>query len=256
MDVEVTRDTVDRALRILDALVKALEQRGIRVSVKDIDEKGQEFHRTTAAVLSEKIQFDLTEGVKRSERPLTREEKQKLAKDPYFWIQDKYLYTPTGCLRLRIVDSYLGFRASWSDGKRQRLEDRLDDFAKALVLAVNKRRVDRVEAERRHREWEEEERRRREAGKAWELEAKQRKALDLLEEGWRKGQRIRAFVAAVERDAAEGKDPIDPESELARWIEWAIAYAEAVDPFKEGPLLVLFERTAKRVQLEPRRYYW
>ncbi len=40
LDVEVTRDTLDRALRILDALLKALEQRGIRVSVKDTDDKG------------------------------------------------------------------------------------------------------------------------------------------------------------------------------------------------------------------------
>jgi len=256
LDVEVTRDTLDRALRILDALLKALEQRGIRGSVRDSDDRGQEFRRTTLSVLGEKIEFDLAEKVQRSERSLTREEKQKLAKDPYFWIKDKYLYTPTGRLRLRIVDSHLGFRASWSDGKRHRVEDRLNDFAKALILVVNKRRADRAEAERRHREWEEAERRRREAERAWELEAKGRKALDLLEERWRKSRRIRQFVAAVERDATQAGGSGAPDGDLTTWIQWATAYADEIDPLKDAPFSTLFEETAKEVQLEFRRHYW
>jgi hypothetical protein len=120
---------------------------------------------------------------------------------------------------------------------------------------VNKRRLDRAEAERRRQAWEEEARRRREAERAWELESKRRKALDLLDERWRRSRRIREFVAAVRQNATEGHGPIDPESDLARWVEWAAAYADTLDPFKDAPFLALFERTARDVQLEPRRYW-
>ncbi len=256
LDLKVTRDTLDRALRIADAMIKALEQNGIRIAVRETDDQGQDRRRTTATVFGEKIAFDLTEKVTRSERPLTREEKQKLAKDPYFWIRDKYAYSPTGNLRLRIVESYLPFRASWADGKRHRVEDHLTDFAKALVLVANKRRLDRAEAERRQKAWEEEARRRREAEEAWELEQKRRKALDLLEERWLKSCRIRQFAATVEQAAAQAGATASDGDELQRWLTWAISYADALDPFKVPPFLALFDRTTEDVQLEPRRYFW
>lgn len=47
---------------------------------------------------------------------------------------------------------------------------------------------------------------------------------------WQKSDNIRAFLKRVEEKAIQKSESLDPNGELARWIEWARKYAESIDP--------------------------
>lgn len=69
LDLHVAPASIDRALRILDALLKALKARGLSVSAIDGDQP-----RTQVRVLDEKIGFRLYEETVRQERLPTPKE--------------------------------------------------------------------------------------------------------------------------------------------------------------------------------------
>jgi hypothetical protein len=72
LDIKVAKDSLDRAFRIMNALLKALDRRGFTVSVD------QEKRTTKAKALDETVTFSLEEILDRSERPLTpAQEKDK-----------------------------------------------------------------------------------------------------------------------------------------------------------------------------------
>jgi hypothetical protein len=116
-----------------------------------------------------------------------------------------------------------------SDKRGTQVESRLPDLfrgAEALGAEVHAeherdaaiRRREEIESHRRH-----------------ELEG-QIKRLRRNAALWRRAQRIRAYIQAVAaRLKAEGL--ISPESDAAKWLEWARHYADSIDP-TGGPITV------------------
>jgi hypothetical protein len=90
IDVKVSHKTYDRALRIMDTIIKALRGRGHEVRVS--------FKSTYAIVFEEKIEMSIREKTK---------------KDPE--IRSYYANIPTGILAFRIGESYT--IKEWKDGK-------------------------------------------------------------------------------------------------------------------------------------------
>jgi hypothetical protein len=48
-------------------------------------------------------------------------------------------------------------------------------------------------------------------------------------ERWERAEAIRKFVAAAKAKA----DPLDPESDLSKWLKWALQYAAEIDPLRD-----------------------
>jgi len=218
----------------MNALVVALENAGheVGISVVKDGDGGRRGYETFAIIAGETVFFSLREKTRRTEREPTSKERARMER--YSWERGPfYDYGATGRLSLRIEGDWYGerHRRTWSDGKRQRLEDCLYQFVRSLLLsaAVIKRR--RREAEER-RIREEQERIRREEEERRRLEeARRRHALENAAFGWAHAVRIRQFLDELEAAAAaDANMTAKSEAAFNTWLEWARQYANAMDP--------------------------
>jgi hypothetical protein len=128
--------TVARACRILNAIERALPSVGARF-VHD-----QEKKRVDIDINGERMGLSIAEDY-------TRTETVKV--DPkYSWMKTRlFSYHFTGDLRLTISGDFSG-RKSWSDGKRSRLEQKLESFL--VGLATGAQAIAQLRTERRSSE--------------------------------------------------------------------------------------------------------
>lgn len=235
LDITVSEDSLPRALRILDALIKALELRGMRVR---IETEGK--HHTLIEVQGEPIPVRMVENTVRTERIPTARERQDQEKYGWSYLPDRYLYKPTGQLRLGVIGwSYGDMRKAVSDSKRQQIEQRLNEFLVNLEIEAVRRRRDREHRAEQHRIWEEQERIRREREEQREQEVKRLKCLENNVHDWRRAEDIRRYVAAVEAKAIREGESMNSESELGRWITWARLKADWIDPLVDATCPIL-----------------
>ena len=236
LDIRVAPDSFDRALRIMDALVKAIEKRGFKLCQNSKIDGG-----VSVGVNGEMLSFILDERVMRNDHLLNEEEKKKIAKDRwYLHSLPKYDYVPTGKLSLRI-EGWYDSRSTWGDAKIQRVENCLNDFLAGLVRTAAEKKATREKREQEERERQEEQCCREERARLRKEEQARVVALENDTENWHKSQRIRAYMGAVRGDAIEKHGAVVPGSELDEWLAWAALQADRLDPLVESPLSILDE---------------
>ena len=91
VNLRVSKTALHRALRIMDALLKALEARGYSAEVSKDGPAA-----THILIGAEKVKVRLSEKANRGERELTAEEKKK----PPHTISNRWVYSPSGKLTL------------------------------------------------------------------------------------------------------------------------------------------------------------
>jgi len=226
LDVRVTRGSVQRALRIVDALMKGLEARGFAVACATEDER-----RTSVKVLDEDIGFCLEERVRQVER---KEPPRRPSREPFGGFLSpypRYDYVPSGELALRLTDDdFQCTRRTWRDGKRSRLEPLLNRFIVGLVGVVGAKKVERQRREEREKEWQ---RRRRDEAEQQRLRWEEEKKIRLLKEdlaAWRSSCDIREYLAAARTNAELRCMSDEQRRELDEWLRWVADYADRLDP--------------------------
>ncbi len=226
LGVRVTLDSVDRAMCIYDALLKALDSRGYTTSMPQ-----GEGPATLVRIGEEDIGVVIEEKVDRADR-----EASTISRSPRrFRYGSEDDWHPTGQLVLRIDHSYLsGIRCSWGDGKKQRVEQCLNAFVVGLVAASESLREQRLRREAWEREWREAEARRAEEVRRREEEAARIRALESALASWQRSCLVREFVAEAHR-AVEAAGILQPGSPLDEWLSWARSYADRVDPLLPQP---------------------
>ncbi|MGM0554992.1 MAG: hypothetical protein ACQEVA_01300 [Myxococcota bacterium] len=235
LNVSVGRPSVDRASRIMDALLKALDERGYGVVVEK-NRRGEK--QSVVKIGDESVAFEMTERAREEVRELkttgreatSRRFALAIGRDPT--VREHF---PSGELTLRITTrSYRhDIRRTWSDGKKQRVESCLNDFIVSVVktgAGLRQRREEQNEAARRRKV---EEAREAEEDKARqirerELEEERRRLAELESkaDAWHRARRIRAYIDAVLAQRGEGEE----DRELAEWITWAKSQADEIDP--------------------------
>jgi len=133
LDVSVGRQSIGRAMRLMDVLIKALEAQGSTVTVVERDRTGQ----TCVKILDETLEIELKEGLNRKEKQFSAAEMRERAKSSWLRDRKEYVFFPSGNFVLSIL-TYCGqgIRKVWSDGKRQRLENCLGSFIAGLRAAA------------------------------------------------------------------------------------------------------------------------
>jgi len=230
LPVCVAPENVDRAMRILDALLKALDDHGCSVRAAG---EGNGI-KMLVEIEGELVPFYFAEITDR---------KQLVQPEPKYSWQKEYSYSPTGRLELEVsLRVHDGTRCRWADGKKQRIEKILGGFIDALfdfASFLRKRRRDQEERERRRLEWEQQ---RSEKLKQIREEEGRLKELLAAVDAWHQSQRVRTYVEdVVERVKAHRSEEEIPDR-FWTWVEWAQKQADRIDPLIEGPPSILDER--------------
>jgi len=213
---------VDRALRIYDALFKALEARGYRV---ELIENENTAVQTAVRIGDDTVPIEITEQVTRAELPPKQ--------SAYAWESKEYSYEATGRLSLIIVESYLNVRGKWNDGARQRLEEVLNDVIVGLVAASEAMKARRARWEQAELERQSEEARRKEREERQRRENARVRALDLDMRLLRKARAVRDYASHMRAAAITAEAAGAPHDEQLRaWLSWADGYADRPDPTK------------------------
>jgi len=120
LNVSVSKETLPRALRIMSALLIALEARGCKIEINE--------RKTQCLINGERVAFYLWEKVKRRDRePGDGPRKGQ-------WGFDKWVFNPTGELMF-VIDDYWIAKKNWKDRKNKPLEDQLNDIVVGVFAA-------------------------------------------------------------------------------------------------------------------------
>jgi hypothetical protein len=234
LTVRVSRASLDRALRILDGLSRALEAKGCTLRPADGKEK------MSAAIQGpDSVGFFLEEGIKRTERPLRDSQLRDKARNPWRYSTPRYDYEPSGHLKLRLsLRGASRRRGIWGDGARQKLDALLPRAVEAILGDLADAQHEREEAERRRQELERERRERAVA----DLERFQNDRRAQIARGrflaWRDLQQMSMWLAEAREHQYPGVDSASREN-WVRWIEGYIGDAKIAalrfPPFEAEP---------------------
>jgi hypothetical protein len=214
LDLRVTADGLDRALKFMDSLIRLLEANNMTVSVGS----GHEPAATIIDVDGEQIKAVLKEYVHGRRRELTPDERRNHERFPSVYKQDTALvYESTNRFEFEITA-----HRHWTDSKRYTIEQFLEQIANGFRAAAQS--VKRVRANR-EAQW------RREQEEARQLREEQAR-IDRLKKSvseWHEAQRIRAYLASVRQKAEIQEGGITKDSPVAQFLSWAERHADSLD---------------------------
>lgn len=202
--VLVSKHLIPRALRVMDTLVKELDDRGFLDGI---------FGYSVPYGIIEEIDSNLSERARK--RIQETGETRRYDFD--------YERKPSGRLRLEILTTMTfhsnGLQRNWKDGKTQCIENCLNEFICGLIRWSAVEREQRLYWDRWDREQEEKKRIAREkAERAAALQAK-KDQLRWDADRWEKADQIRRYIAAYET-----------KNGASDWTQWAKEEADRVDP--------------------------
>lgn len=231
--ITVSKGTVDRALRIADSLLKALEVRGYKVCV----DKG--YRLSHVIVLDEEIIMSIQEPNKQVPYKPTPEEVREHKK--YSWMTyPKYDYVKSGELIIKLTGAT--GQSTVSDKVGKPLEKQLNEVVIRMLRLAVRMRNDRLERERKAKEGEQRRNRYNELVRLHEQEKAMLEELYRDSSEWHKSQQLRAYIEAVRQKEMRAGGGIQSGSDLDEWIRWAHQQADRLDPLVESPYSVLDER--------------
>ena len=220
LNIRVSKQNLARALRIMNTLFVALEDRGHQVGIQDGYKK-----TFGVRINGDPVEFGLEEKFQRIDRP----EDKNRRPDP--WGYRRYEYVSTGTLILKITEwGADGLQKTWSDGKTAKIETCLNDFIVGLLKvaeAVKARRLRQEQEEQLRRETE---RRRQEEERKRQEELARRQRLEQEVINWAKAQQLRAYLAAVKDRLHAKHGEIQSGSRADQWLTWAHQHADRLDP--------------------------
>lgn len=223
LDLTVSFGQLDRALLFLDALVKALESQGFKVSNNVEGPKGHVKY-VEAAKENEGIRFSLSEGYRR--RALSPEE-LKSVREKWSWASE-YEMVPSGKLSFTVNGRESWTERKWTDGPKkieERLPAILTEFSD-LIPRQKQLRIDRAreEEERRIRE-------RKAERERWTRYAQQRQLQEALAETeqFEKFQKLERYLRQLEEKYTETNGH-RPEGNSENWFYLIRQMVEIEDP--------------------------
>ena len=246
LSVNVSNGSRGRALRILDALCKALEAVGHPVTAAG------------ASIQGETVPIAVTEKQDRTPHVATAAELARVKAHSWEKIPT-WDYSPSGRLSIH-SDCYVynrtDLRKRWSDGRGARLEDMLHDVLLGLVAVGAARRRESDERRAAHDRFVEQQRQRAEAERLARVEAARDKGVLDSARLLGDAEAVRRLVAAVKHRAARDGSAAIPG--LDAWLLRAEAVAAGLDPTSGGveKMLARHEEEAQRIGNERPKPQW
>jgi hypothetical protein len=220
--LNVGKKSAKRVILIVDALLRAFEQRGFEI--KNV----QRFSYTEVQLMVQDEPFDfvITESVTKE---LLSESSRK---PPHSWYNQNYIYNPNGILALEIATwSSEGFKKKWRDKQKLPLEAQLNDFIIGLVKFAEHKHAQTLIRREEERQRQLAEQRRQVIAREQRREEASRKKLVRETELWFQSKQVRTFIENVAARASQ------EERDISQWLAWATAYANEIDPLVGSEVL-------------------
>lgn len=225
LDIHVSAGNVERAVRVMDGVLKALQSAGWKFGAP------QEGHGLTVNVEGEQLGVRLYEGIGRVNHVPTEEERVRIKKYPDIHGVPEWGERPSGKLNLAIgKEEFSGVRMRWTDGKGHPLETKVESFIQGLTEAARAKLGWRKECEEQQRRWEEDRRKEQEASDRRYEEQQRAERLQQQVEDWEKSRRIREYIADMRANAVRPETWKIGEIPLPEWMTWALGFADSIDP--------------------------
>lgn len=226
ISISVAPKNCNRALRIMDKIIKLLKQRGHDVFVN---------HNTTIVeIKGEEIKIRLREKLKRITIPDAK----------YSWNNTDYV--PTGILSFKI-DDYP--EKEFNDTNNQTLEEQIPKILTKLELVSEKIKKDNEEREIRHQEYKKQREIEEAIKKRHANEVENFKRLLEDSERWKKATDLRNFIKELESNAIKQNKLSE---ELSNWIKWSNDKADWFDPLVNKNDDLLTEKDKEEILSPPK----
>jgi hypothetical protein len=253
LEICVSRAQLPRALRVADALLKAIIARGWSVGVSQ--------KATIVTVDEMPISLAIDEGMESVEQPVKPELDDSYS---FHYERRNVVKKPSGRLSISLKEDPELWRhtqqRNWSESDKRPIEGSLNNVLIGLIKLANAAKADR---ERRQAEARAEELRRHRLEAA--LAEQQRLRADIAAEtsrveqlraraeAWLEAENLRKYVAEAQkrrRDTANASG-----LDFDNWAVWALAQADRLDPFTPSPPSILddAERIDRMVEEARRR---
>ncbi len=227
LSLEVGKEQLHRALRILDAVFKYLEERGHKI---EISRGSSRRTRVYADIKGQKVGILIREKLNQIPHELTPKEKED--KQRYGFSAHKYDYVGSGKLVFRIIDDGYYSCKEIGDGQKRNLEDMIGLMLLRILqearLLHRRQRDQKRQAIERHKQW----LREQELQKKMEEEQRKIENLESQAANWRKSRQIREYLKATEEFVNTQRGGYEEGSEFNLWMKWAYGYADRIDPLK------------------------
>ena len=210
-----------RVFRILNTLISELEGRGYLVYID------KSF--LCVRIFGVNLKFSLNEKMKqvrlKTESPYSRQ----------------YDLVPSGILALSIEDFYSDYPLlrNFLDIKSVKLENRLNEFIIALLIASQAYIAQEKHWEEKRKVYQEEERKRNAIIQEIENEKKKLQELKKNIKKFHSSNLIREYIARYKMKLLDETLAPDKKQEIIEYIEWAQKQADRLDPFIESPVSIL-----------------
>jgi hypothetical protein len=249
LDIHVSQKTLRRALRIMNALINGLLERGFEV-VKEDD-------GIWTRIYGENVGFGISEeivAIHNKPKNISLEGSYSFGHSSYDYVRE-----PSGTLCLTIkYEGYFGhesLRKKWRDTERKQLEDCLNSVITGLVKMALYKKEKRLQEEEQERQRQEKERRRKEQERrVAELKRKIREEQERVErliadaENFYRSKCIRDFIAAVENERQKNNQIYVSNEDFDAWSKWAREQADRLDPLVPNPPSILDENIEPDVE--------
>ncbi len=226
LDIRVSPTALDRALRLLDALIKASEQESYKWTIS-ADGK------TMITCDGESMRVELKERITKEDKPRAPQtlSSRHSAWEPMMPTWPTHEWIPTNELTF-YVDGHTTTRAqrTWQDTAHSSLEGRLPDIMAGLPVIAAGVKAKREEREAREQAYAEQAKTAVDRARAQEALRLGRKQLVDSIEAWERAARIRHFCDSI--DSYTAQLPSREASELNGWVKWVRQQADLLDPLR------------------------
>jgi hypothetical protein len=211
--MDVSESIKNRTYRFADALIKLARKRGHDLKIIT-NHKYYNYNGTKLIIFDEYFDIRIRETNKR-----VIEENER------GWKESKYY--PTGKLCLK-TDEYP--RYEWTDSKTKSLEDKLPNILEYFELWAKRKKVERIENEKWHKEYEQKKRIEEELKQKRTNELGKFKSVINHSSRWQKAMDLRNYISVVESNAVKNNKLT---LELQEWLKWVKDKADWYDPLIE-----------------------
>lgn len=222
----VRRTNLQRALTLLDALFRALTERGHAVEMKPWGLPPSPDLTVTVAERGA-LHIRVEEKLANTPHVPTADERDKQLR--WGWKIRKYDQVPDGELIFKVEGAnwqYKG-RKSWSDTKRQRMEHLLGRVILTIEDIAAFNHAENVELEEKHRVAEDQRRRQLRSERLPQWRQWLAKDLEQMSADWATARRVREFLDAYERTVQNKAERAGSDAD---WLTAARQFADRLDP--------------------------